>query len=62
LTYYFDILSSFYIPSVEDRSMAEIATPPAAARRWLSLDGWAVLLSLVLTALIWSDLVPAVRW
>jgi hypothetical protein len=40
--------------------MAEIATP--AARRRLSLDGWAVLLSLALTALIWADLLPAVRW
>jgi hypothetical protein len=41
--------------------MADIATP-AGPRRWLSLDGWAVLLSLLLTALIWADLLPAVRW
>ena len=40
--------------------MAQTAT--STARRWLSLDGWAVLLSLALTALIWADLVPAVRW
>jgi hypothetical protein len=46
---------------LEIRSMADIA-PPAGPRRWLSLDGWAVLLSLVLTALIWADLLPAVRW
>jgi hypothetical protein len=41
--------------------MAQIATP-TTARRWLSLDGWAVLLSLALTALIWADLLPAVGW
>jgi hypothetical protein len=40
--------------------MAHTAIP--TARRWLSLDGWAVLLSLALTALIWADLVPPVRW
>ena len=40
--------------------MAHTAAP--TARRWLSLDGWAVLLSLALTALIWADLLPAVRW
>ena len=39
--------------------MAHIAAP---SRRRLSLDGWAVLVSLVLTALIWADLLPAVRW
>jgi hypothetical protein len=54
-----------YLPStilpVGTRSMADIATP-AGPRRWLSLDGWAVLASLLLTALIWADLLPAVRW
>ena len=39
--------------------MAHTAPP---SRRWLSLDGWAVLASLMLTALIWADLLPAVRW
>jgi hypothetical protein len=35
---------------------------PRPPRFGLSLDGWAVLTALVLTGLVWADLVPAVRW
>ena len=32
------------------------------SRRLLGIDGWAVLSALVLTALVWADLLPAIRW
>lgn len=33
-----------------------------APRRLLGVDGWAVLAALILTALVWADLLPAIRW
>lgn len=40
------------------------ASPPdaPAPRRLLGIDGWAVLSALVLAALVWADLLPAIRW
>ncbi len=40
------------------------ATPSGAPapRRILGIDGWAVLSALVLAALVWADLLPAIRW
>jgi hypothetical protein len=41
--------------------MTEKAPSPRARFR-LSLDGWAVLSALMLTGLIWANLLPPVTW
>lgn len=42
--------------------MTEATSPTRRPRLGLSLDGWAVLAALALTALVWANLLPALGW
>jgi len=42
--------------------MTDVLPSDPKPRRRLGIDGWAVLSALVLAALIWADLLPAIRW
>jgi len=42
--------------------MTDDAAMPSPPRRGLSLDGWALLAAVLLTLLIWTDLLPPIGW